>query len=235
MRTCGGAMTIGCTARRILQKSGEVLLFMARRVYQTPQEKGVIPWLRDEGDKTLRLNYGLDATSLVFDLGGYEGQWASDIFSMYLAHIHVFEPVPQYAESIRHRFGRNPKVIVHGFGLSSDNGTARISMAGASSSLYRAGSLYADVRFVRAADFIRDNHIGQIDLIKINIEGGEYDLLEHLIETGLVRNTVNIQVQFHDFVPAAGPRMLAIQKSLAVTHVLTYQYPFVWENWRRQV
>ena len=75
-------------------------------------------------------------------------------------------------------------------------------------------------------------NIERIDLMKINIEGGEYDLLEHLIKTGWIDKIINIQVQFHDFVENAEARMLAIQNDLAKTHELTYQYKFVWENWR---
>ena len=68
--------------------------------------------------------------------------------------------------------------------------------------------------------------------MKMNIEGGKYDLLEHLIVRGLILNIENIQVQFHDFVPDAASRMGGIKMNLAKTHVLTYEYESVWENWK---
>jgi hypothetical protein len=40
------------------------------------------------------LEYDLNADSVCIDIGGYEGQWASDIFGRYGCTIHVFEPVP---------------------------------------------------------------------------------------------------------------------------------------------
>lgn len=83
-----------------------------------------------------------------------------------------------------------------------------------------------------ACDFFEENSIQRIDLMKINIEGAEYDLLDHLIQSGIVLRIKNIQVQFHDFVLDAERRMRCIQAGLACTHELTYQYPFVWENWR---
>ena len=67
--------------------------------------------------------------------------------------------------------------------------------------------------------------------MKINIEGAEYDLVEHLIDTKLVEIIRNIQVQFHDFVPNAESRMRKIQEKLRITHSISYQYRFVWENW----
>ena len=40
----------------------------------------------------------------------------------------------------------------------------------------------------RADDFLLENGIHKIRLMKFNIEGGEYELLEHFIETGFIRN-----------------------------------------------
>jgi cell wall assembly regulator SMI1 len=88
------------------------------------------------------------------------------------------------------------------------------------------------VKLVCLADFVSENRIRHIDLMKVNIEGGEYDLLEHVIATGLIHRVENIQVQFHDFFPDAVRRMAKIHDELTKTHYLTYQYRFVWENWR---
>ena len=45
-------------------------------------------------------------------------------------------------------------------------------------------------------------------------------------------NIINdIQVQFHTFYPDASHRREKIQQELMKTHVLTYNYDFVWENW----
>ena len=85
---------------------------------------------------------------------------------------------------------------------------------------------------VRAADFIAGQSISRIDLMKINIEGGEYDLLEHLIDSGVIGAIADVQVQFHDFVPHAEKRMEEIQRRLSETHELTWQYKFIWENWK---
>jgi hypothetical protein len=78
----------------------------------SPHEKMVSRWYHDQGETTLRLNYDLDEHSLVFDLGGYKGQWASDVFSMYRCNIFVFEPVKAYANNIRQRFVKNPNINV---------------------------------------------------------------------------------------------------------------------------
>ena len=71
----------------------------------------------------------------------------------------------------------------------------------------------------------------KIDLLKINIEGGEYPLLEKLVESKTIQNIQNIQIQFHDFIPDYKKRYDLIAKELQKTHYKTYDYPFIWENW----
>jgi FkbM family methyltransferase len=213
--------------RKLLRKSGT-----AATVPEPDQQAmRVIPWFRDNGDKTLRLNYELDESSIVFDLGGYEGQWSSDIFSMYQCRIYVFEPLPAYAANISARFRANQRISVHNYGLASEDQRSTLSVNGDASSTHKTGQEIVDIRLISTSRFIAENKIDAIDLMKINIEGDEYDLLTYLIKSGLVSRIKNIQVQFHDFVPDAEIRMLEIQKQLSVTHELTYQYPFVWENW----
>jgi FkbM family methyltransferase len=216
----------------LLQKSSKALNQGASLIYQAPQQKRVIPWFADNGDRTLRLDYELDDNSLVFDLGGYMGQWTSDIYSMYRPKIHVFEPVAEFAESIRRRFSKNGDIQVHQFGLAGCSQVAKIGLDGDGSSILRPGRKVEEIELVRASDFLEQNSIHRIDLMKINIEGAEYDLLEHLIQFGIVLRIKNIQIQFHDFVPEAERRMRGIQADLAHTHELTYQYRFVWENWK---
>lgn len=198
------------------------------------QATRVAPWFRDKGDSTLRLNYDLTQDSVVVDLGGYKGQWAADIFTRYDCQVHIFEPYKVYASDIAHRFSQNPKVKVYDFGLSGSDQELSLAVSDDASSSYKSSGDKVTIYLKEAKHFFEDSGIEEIDLMKINIEGGEYDLLEHLLDTGYINHIDNIQVQFHDFVPDAGPRMKAIQDRLSATHYTTYQYEFVWENWRRK-
>lgn len=209
-----------------------VLRKIINRVIPSKQARRVKPWLKINGDKTLRLNYDLNETSIVFDLGGYEGQWASDIFSKYQSNIFVFEPCLEYANNIKERFSRNKQIKVFPFGLGKEDKRLLLYSHNDASSVYKPKYGKPDeVEIKKASTFLESNNISKIDLMKINIEGGEYDLLEELIATGATKMTKNIQVQFHDFVPDAYARMKNIHNLLSVTHQPTYQYEFVWENW----
>ena len=155
---------------KVLSNAGAVGIHASKRIYQSPQEKRVIQWVRDDGDKTLRLNYDLNENSLVFDVGGYEGQWASDIFSRYCCTIHVFEPVIEFADRIERRFSKNRKIFVHKFGLSNGNKKDMISLAQDGSSLFKLGKETAEIILVGAVDFLRENNIQNIHFISF-VEG----------------------------------------------------------------
>jgi FkbM family methyltransferase len=197
----------------------------------------VAAWIAAGNDRTLRLDYDLDPQSVVLDVGGYVGQWASDIYARYRCTVHVFEPVPKFAAAVESRFARNPDVYVHPFGLGGATRDETISVAGVGSTVLERPGRTADrqerVRVVAAVDFLGDAGIGDVALAKINIEGGEYELLEHVLDEGLAPRFRDLQVQFHDFVPGARGRMEAIQQRLGATHRLTWQEEFIWENWRR--
>ena len=220
--------------RRLFEKVGQICFGVGRRLSPISMERRVIPWFRDKGDSTHRLQYDLDASCLVFDLGGYEGQWASDIYSRYCCTVHIFEPVEVYAENIQKRFDRNEQIHVHSFGLGSANTEIHIGMGDDGSSAFKRAAQITLGKLVQAKEFFDLNGISEVHLMKINIEGGEYELLEYLLDTGLTTKIQNIQVQFHDFVPNAEARMKSIQNRLSITHDLTYQYEFVWENWKHK-
>jgi FkbM family methyltransferase len=136
---------------------------------------------------------------------------------------------------INQRFSRNPKILVHAVGLASKDCIETIALQADGSSVFRPSDAREKIQLVDAVRFFEEHDIQHINLMKINIEGGEYELLEHLLQTGFIKNIENIQVQFHQLTEGYAERMSAIQKSLSQTHSLTYQYPMVWENWQRSL
>ena len=221
------------TIKKILAK---ILVKIANRLsgneqFISDKYLRVLPWLRDKGDETHSLNHPLNENSVVFDLGGYIGEWSVDIFKKYNCYIHVFEPVNTYYLEIQ-KVLPSPKVKVNQYGLAQKTFTTSINISAEASSVFKTGGQQENIHLVNFMDYVRENKIEKIDLMKINIEGGEYDLLEYLVKTDFITKIHNIQVQFHDFFPDSEKRMKAIQQNLSATHQLTFHYPFIWENWR---
>jgi len=204
-----------------------------RQRLMTDRERAIEDW-KESGREALRLDYPLDDSALVVDAGGYVGQWASDIVGRFLCRVHVYEPVPGFAEQIRERFARNPLVTVHEVGLAGETREAPIELRGTGSTIFGGNGRTTDIRLMRAADAFAEAGIEHIDLLKLNVEGAEYELLEHLAATGWLPRIRYLQIQFHDVAPDSDARMRALQAWLTQTHEVMWQYELVWESWRRR-
>lgn len=196
---------------------------------QTGPLQPIDRWRQDQGDETLRLNYPLNKKSIVFDLGGYQGDWADKIHSRYGCQVHVFEPIKDFFDKIQSRFAGNEKLSLHPFGLGGKNETVIASFNKDSSSRFRQAEETREMQLKAASSFLAD--FDKIDLMKVNIEGGEFDLLIHLLDEGLIHKIIDLQVQFHRDIPNAEALRTLIRERLSKTHKLTYDYSFVWENW----
>jgi len=188
-------------------------------------------WFADNGDETLRVNYDLNASDVVLDAGGYEGQFAETINHLYGTVVHVFEPVGKFFSFITDRFESNPKVIAHEYGLGASTKKQSIVESNDATQLTDLKESEEGVSLRDIKEVMDELAVDDVGLFKVNIEGGEYDLLDRLIETGLIKKIKNLQVQFHDFYPNAVERRARIIDQLRKTHICRYNYLFVWESW----
>lgn len=193
----------------------------------------VARWSRDSGDIKLRLSYPMSANSVVFDLGGYKGDFAARIFDLYACNVYVFEPVPIFYNTCEERFSENDQIRCFNFGLSKENGLLNITVDDDASSFsvhsHNNASIKAQLNSV--AEFIANNNINTIDLMKINIEGGEFDVIPALIESGDISKVKYLQVQFHNFIENSAEKRQEIRDMLMNTHNEMWNYEFVWESW----
>jgi FkbM family methyltransferase len=207
---------------------------LRRRRHRREYRRMVRQWYADGGDARFRFDYDLAPDSRVLDLGGYEGQWASDLYARQRCRIDVFEPIAGFATALAERFKRNSDIRVFAHALGASTRRETLSVHGASSSAYKDKADKEEAQFVDVAQWFEEQRIASVRLMKINIEGGEYELLERMLERGLTARVDDLQIQFHNFSADAAQRMAAIQRGLTATHEPTYQYRFVWENWRRR-
>jgi FkbM family methyltransferase len=190
-------------------------------------------WRADGSEHTLRVHYPLQAGSTVFDVGGYDGGWTADLIKHtgVFPHVFIFEPLPNGANAIKARFPDGRVRIVNA-ALSDRDGSAGIRNYGHESSMHTdSGDL--QIQTLDIASFIQNEGITKIDIMSVNVEGHEYVILNRLLDTGLVNIIDNLQIQFHDFIPGAVELRDSIRARLALTHIESYCYPFVWESWKR--
>lgn len=199
------------------------------------KENIIKKWFEDNGDFTHRINYDLNSASIVFDIGGYEGTWSEKIYNKYNCNLYIFEPIKKYYDLIYNKFNKFNNIKIYNFGMSNKDEEIKIYHSNDCSSIYREFINFQDIENIKLKNFCKfliNENIKEINLIKINIEGCEYNLLDHIIQNNLHLNIKNIQVQFHDFIVDSKSRRNYIRENLKKSHKLTYDYEFVWENWQ---
>ncbi len=191
-------------------------------------------WFHDRGDETLILEHSLDSDSVVFEVGGYKGNWSSKIISRYNPNIYIFEPVRTFHQELVARFKDQPKVRTYHYGLSDGDERIEFGVHSDASGQFAPSSSREFIDLKDICAVVVEHHLSEIYLIQINIEGSEYRLLDRMIESRLTECCRIIQVQFHKNVPDAEARRNKIRNQLSETHTLIYDYPFVWEAWKRK-
>lgn len=189
----------------------------------------------------IRYQYNLKKDDIVFDCGAYLGDFTDGIYNKYHCNILVFEPLLVYFRKLQERFLNIEKINLFHFGLLDGNFKTKMADQKDSSSLFTDGNNGEDVIIKDILEFIEENNIKKIDLIKINIEGGEYDLLNHMLDNGDITIFKNIQIQYHfrkkdkrqNLYFNAEDLIKNITKKLENTHVLEWRFP-VWESWKRK-
>ncbi len=189
-------------------------------------------WVAINGDTTLRLDYPLTPSSRVIDGGGFEGNWSRQILRRYDCNIEVYEPLKEFAEPLSQEFAGDDRVDVVEAALWIANTTIEMTVDADSSSLVNR-RYTSEKKTVQAID-CSTILARPVDLLKLNVEGAEFEILEHLVSTGTVGNVNHIQVQFHDFHDDAKARRETLRRTLRSTHNCDWCVPWVWESWSRK-
>jgi FkbM family methyltransferase len=228
-------MNIRLNLRKAISAIRITLFNLGELIYQSEYERNRNRWYQDGSEHTKRIDFaGINEDSIVYDLGGWRGDWASDIYAKYKAKINIFEAVPEYADHIIERFKKNSDIKTYKYGLGCINEKISIYIGKEGSSVFKNNNTSSAAKKIEIIDInqhFREFDITSISLIKINIEGGEYDLMDRILEKNLQNKIDRFFIQFHDFVDNADSRRKSIQSKLSITHDLIFDYPFVWEYW----
>lgn len=177
--------------------------------------------------------------------GGYLGDSAESwIHQLGTRDIHIFEPVPHFADFLQTRFQGRP-VVVHrcGIGATEEQRSFKLDQDSTGSVptpilpfvtqeiASEVSVQFREVSYLHQMIDWRD----RFAVLEINIEGGEYELIALLDESNLLSHFSHILVQFHYFNRNSAKQMLESHRALSRTHNSVWRYPFVWELWERKV
>lgn len=125
--------------------------------------------------------------------------------------IYAFEPNPALAERLRARFKSQPRISIVDAAAAAADGTAQfyLGMDSDQSSTLLTDKKhvpnwrvdYSRAETVRTVDFAQwlaaNTKPGDKIIVKMDIEGAEYDVLEKLIRSGLLRRIRKLKVEWH--------------------------------------
>jgi len=190
-------------------------------------------FFRGGGNSLLVGNLPIGAEDLVIDAGGYRGTWSCDVLSRYGTRAIVFEPFPAQAKFLRDLFQHNSRVEVIEAAVGDRNGQDELMLQSDASTRFadHRASESVTIKVLDIAGFLSSRGISEIGCMKLNIEGSEYEVLERLIETGLIRIVRSLLIQFHRVDLSSAERRSKIRNGLRESHTCDFDFPFVWESW----
>jgi FkbM family methyltransferase len=183
----------------------------------------------------LLVDADLDDRSTVLDIGAHVGNWSERISTRYGSRVYAFEPSPGAVRKLQTTLADRAHVTVLPYGLGAANVEVRLSRRGPGSNIFDPTADATDVVRVRdVVEVLDELRLESVELCKVTIEGAEYDLLDRLLAAQWVESMRLIMVQFHEWHPRAHRRRRAIRRQLGLTHEQVWNYPWVWELWRRR-
>jgi FkbM family methyltransferase len=194
--------------------------------------RSLLQWKLFRPDRLL-YKHCLHSDALIYDVGGYIGDWTWGMLEKYSCKVYVFEPHPELFKHLSNRFMDSIGVKLHEFALGGKSDRVLLSSAAEGSSIVsRRGADLIQVQLVDICYHLRSEG-RPVALIKLNIEGAEYDLLERLLWSEESMLAGDFLVQFHLGSPDAEQRYAEIARKLCETHRCVWRYAFLWELWRR--
>lgn len=171
-----------------------------------------------------RYDYRLNKMCSVIDIGGYSGDFAFEIERRYGCNVTIYEASLPFTKRIQERITSTHKIELRNAAVGRDYGWLDIHIKGDMTGAFADGP-------IERCPMMDAASLDSAELLKINCEGGEYDILERLLETDRAKEYDDIQVQFHTVAPDWLNRYKAIHEGLKRTHRLTFDAPFCWQNW----
>ena len=164
-------------------------------------------------------------------LGGYLGDTAEKYLETTSGNILIVEPLSIYVDKLKKRFGSCERITIIQKAASDKSGFKTIYIDGNKSSSMIPSEEY---EVVNASDIVEivDYFGSEIYALECNIEGGEYEVLPRLIESGRISNVRNLFIEFHQVSNDSLLRKTKIEQELMKTHELKWDFPWVWTHFR---
>jgi len=190
-------------------------------------DRRIAAWLATQSDNGVTARIAghtflpslLGPDSLVLDIGANQGQFTRAIVRDFGCRVHAVEPNPYLCNGLQQL--AIPGVTVHVVALAGMRGPRPFLVMNNSEASHFPNASASNEGSVQVQAVTLEDLISQmpapasIDLVKMDIEGAELDVLEH-VRAGSLERVRQLTIEFHQFVyPESRVRVEAIKKRFA--------------------
>lgn len=175
----------------------------------------------------------LESTDSVLVLGGYLGDSTQRWLDVSAGQVLVVEPVKGYFQTLQSKFLDNPRVELFNLAVGAKSGQVDIYVNELESGSRIKSESVQVAQQMAISKFLKQlSNIPKI--VEINIEGGEYPVMQDLIDSTLVEEVETLIIQFHRYTYHDEVLRGNIRVKLSDTHKEVFSYDWVWERWDRK-
>ncbi|QOR75575.1 MAG: FkbM family methyltransferase [Thermoflavifilum sp.] len=163
----------------------------------------------------------LNQSSIVYSFGvGRDISFDLHLINMFHLHVFAFDPTPSSIEWIKNENGRLPDEFhFYDFGIASIDGNISFyppeyKNYGSYSiikDVYQSSSVMLPVK--RLTSIMQELHHNHIDLLKMDVEGAEYAVIEDMVKSNIFPRQLLIEFH-HRF------KNIGVQKTKEIIHLL---------------
>ena len=119
--------------------------------------------------------FKINKNDIVVDIGACVGAFTYKILSKNPKQIYCLEPDSRFIPTLKNNVEKYPNVTIIPKGISNKDGKSLVS------GLYNPDNIFihnnvSEIDSIKFNTFVNQNNIKQIDFLKVDCEGGEYDI-----------------------------------------------------------
>lgn len=144
---------------------------------------------------------GLNNRSIVYSAGvGGDISFEKELVSRFQLEIELFDPSPVGIQTMQLDDNRLPQIHFSSVGFAGSAGTIKFSPEDPQAGSYtiaRENDAVVEFQCYDLTSLMKERKHTRIDLLKMDIEGFEYDVIDHLLQNSI--DVKQICVEFHHF------------------------------------
>lgn len=182
----------------------------------------------------LKYEMNFKSNGLILDIGSYVGEYTKKLLDKNpKMTFWLYEPIPEYYRACLVRFKDRENVSVYQKAVSADGRDIRMQIDGLRS---RQELKTNDEVLEFASINIQEifDSVSEIELLKMNIEGMEYECLNQLILSNSLIKANYLLIQFHNFESEAEKKRNLVIKAIEEDFTNVFTFEWIWELWIRK-